>query len=60
VLGLAFFFLVSVWQFAAMVIAVRQALDYSSTWRALGVVAIGFVVAMVLTLILGLIFGGSS
>ena len=43
-----------------MVIAVRQALDYNSTWRALGVVAIGFVIAMILTLILGLIFGGSS
>ena len=60
VLGLAIFFLVALWQFAAMVIAVRQALDYSSTWRALGVVAIGFVIVLVLTLILGLIFGGSS
>ncbi len=58
VIGLAVFFLVSVWQFFAMVIAVRQALDYESTWRALGVVAIGFVVVLVFTLILGLIFGG--
>jgi hypothetical protein len=28
----------------AMVIAVRQALDYESTWRAIGVVVIGFLV----------------
>jgi hypothetical protein len=28
----------------AMVIAVRQALDYKSTWRAIGVCVIGFVV----------------
>ena len=33
----------SLWQLAAMVIAVRQALDYRSTWRALGVVVVGFV-----------------
>ena len=60
VIGLVIFFVVSIWQFAAMVIAVRQALDYRSTWRALSVVAIGFVIVLVLTLILGLIFGGSS
>ena len=29
-----------VWMLVAMVIAVRQALDYQSTWRAVGVVAI--------------------
>ena len=28
----------------AMVIAVRQALDYANTWRAIGVCAIGWVV----------------
>jgi len=26
----------------AMIVAVRQALDYQSTWRAIGVVVIGF------------------
>ena len=31
-----------VWMLVAMVIAVRQALDYQSTWRAIGVVVIGF------------------
>ncbi len=32
------------WMLAAMVIAVRQALDYKSTWRALGVCVIGWVI----------------
>jgi hypothetical protein len=34
---------VSVWMFVAMVIAVRQALDYTSTLRAIGVVLLGFI-----------------
>ena len=32
----------SVWMLIAMVVAVRQALDYRSTWRALAVCLIGF------------------
>ncbi len=32
----------SVWMLVAFVIAVRQALDYSSTWRAVGVCLIGW------------------
>jgi len=36
----------SVWMLAAMVVAVRQALDYTSTWRALGVCAIGWVILL--------------
>ena len=34
---------VSLWQLAAMVIAIRQALDYTSTWRAVGVAVVGFI-----------------
>lgn len=34
--------LASGWMFVAMVVAVRQALDYTSTWRAIAVCAIGF------------------
>ena len=34
---------VAVWQIAAMVVAVRAALDYTSTLRAIGVVLVGFV-----------------
>ncbi len=33
----------SFWMLAAMVIAIRQALDFSSTWRAVAVCAVGFV-----------------
>jgi hypothetical protein len=42
-LGPVLLFLIFVWQLAAMVVAIRQALDYTSTWRAVGVAAIGFI-----------------
>ena len=49
----------AIWMLIAMVIAVRQALDYESTWRSIGVVVIGFLVqAIVLVTILRL-FGTS-
>ena len=38
------FFVASIWMLVAMVIAVRQALDYESTWRAVGVCVIGWIV----------------
>ena len=41
----------AVWMLVAMVIAVRQALDYTSTWRALAVCALGWVVQAVILLI---------
>ena len=42
------FLVAGLWMLVATVIAVRQALDYTSTWRALGVSAIGWVVQAVL------------
>jgi hypothetical protein len=49
-------FLVSlVWMLAAMVIAVRQALDYRSTFRAFAVCAIGWVGKIILLWILTLL-----
>ncbi len=43
------------WMLVAMVIAVRQALDYTSTWRAVGVCVIGWIVqALILTLLFSL------
>ncbi len=52
------FLVASIWMLAAMVIAVRQALDYKSTLRAVGVCVIGWVIqALILALIL-FIFGG--
>ena len=43
VLGPWVFFIASIWQLVAMVIAIRQALDYTSTWRAVGVAVVGFI-----------------
>lgn len=47
---------VLVWMFIAMVIAVRQALDFT-TGRAIGTCIVGGIVYLALTLILGLILG---
>jgi hypothetical protein len=43
-----------------MVIAVRQALDYQSTARALGVCIIGWIIQAVILVLLFSIFGGSG
>ena len=45
------------WMLVAMIIAVRQALDYQSTWRAVGVVVIGFLVQAFILILLLRIFG---
>jgi hypothetical protein len=41
-------FVAAIWMLVAMVVAVRQALDYQSTGRAIGVCLIGFVVQSIL------------
>ena len=46
------FLVSSVWMLVAMVIAVRQALDYRSTLRAVGVCAIGWAVQMLILVLL--------
>ena len=51
------FFLVSIWQLAAMVVAVRQALDYASTWRAVGVVVIAFIPYMFMMVLVYALLG---
>jgi len=49
----------SLWMLATMVVAVRQALDYTSTWRAIGVCLIGWLVqAIALAGIAVLFLGG--
>jgi hypothetical protein len=50
----------AIWMLVAMVIAVRQALDYSSTLRAVGVCLIGWVIQIVLFVLLFSILGGFS
>ncbi len=46
------FLAASVWMLVAMVIAVRQALDYTSTGRAVKVCLIGWLVQVVITVVL--------
>ena len=48
------FLVASIWMLVAMVIAVRQALDYRSTLRAIGVCVVGWIAQV---LILALLFG---
>jgi hypothetical protein len=50
-LGVVVSFLASIWMLIAMVIAVRQALDYTSTWRAVGVCIIGWLILVVLAML---------
>ena len=47
----------AVWMLAAMIVAVRQALDYTSTGRAIAVCALGWALAIAFALVLGLLFG---
>ena len=56
-LGRLVFFVAAIWMLIAMVVAVRQALDYRSTLRAVGVCVIGWVIQLAIFLILFAIFG---
>lgn len=51
-------FAVGIWMLVAMVIAVRQALDYKSTGRAVGVCLIGWVVQTAIFALFFWLFGG--
>jgi hypothetical protein len=46
-----------VWALAASVVAVKQALDYTSTVRALVVCAVGLIMSLAVAIALGLVFG---
>ena len=48
----------AIWMLVAMIIAVRQALDYKSTLRTIGVCAIGWIVQTIMLLLVFYIFGG--
>jgi hypothetical protein len=50
------FLIASVWMLVAMVIAVRQALDYKSTLRAVGVCVIGWIIQALILIVLFSIF----
>jgi hypothetical protein len=57
-LGAIFNFIIGIWMLVAMVIAVRQALDYDSTWRAVGVCLIGWIVQTVIFALFFWLAGG--
>jgi hypothetical protein len=46
-----------VWMLLAMVVAVRQALDFQSTARAVAVCALGWMLAIAIAAVVGLLFG---
>jgi hypothetical protein len=51
------FAVTAVWMLLAMIVAVRQALDYSSTRRAVAVCVFGWVLAIVFAMVAGFFFG---
>lgn len=53
------FVITTIWMLAAMVIAVRQALDYRSTGKAIAVCGIGLLLSLAMAVVLGLVFGPS-
>ena len=57
-LGAILNFIIGIWMLVAMVIAVRQALDYKSTWRAVGVCLIGWIVQIVIFAVFFWLVGG--
>lgn len=54
------FLVASIWMLIAMIIAVRQALDYKSTFRAVGVCVIGWVIQSLIFVLLFSILGVSK
>jgi hypothetical protein len=55
--SLAAFAITAIWMLVAMVVAVRQALDYKSTARAVAVCGLGWVLIVAIAVGLGLVFG---
>lgn len=60
-LGKLVFLIAGAWMLVAMVIAVRQALDYKSTGRAVGVCVIGWLFqALILAILIAVAGGGAT
>ena len=53
------FAVAGIWMLVAMVIAVRQALDYQSTWRAIGVCGVGWIIQSLILGAVVFIFGSA-
>ena len=57
--GVLVYLISSLWMLVAMIIAVRQALDYNSTLRAVGVCVIGYVIQLFVLVLIVSFFGGT-
>ena len=55
-LALVMYALASIWMLLAMIVAVRQALDYRSTGRAVAVCVVGWTLSLVIAAIIGVVF----
>jgi len=51
------FIVTSIWMLAAMIVAVRHALDYENTGRAIAVCVVGWLLAVGIAVILGVLIG---
>lgn len=51
------FVIAAVWMLLSMIVAVRQALDYRSTRRAVAVCVVGWVLAITIAVAIGFVFG---
>jgi hypothetical protein len=60
VLGIIINLVCGIWMLVAMVIAVRQALDFKSTWRAIAVCIIGFIIQLIVMALFFQLFGGEG
>ena len=59
-IGVLIYSISSLWMLVAMIIAVRQALDYNSTLRAVGVCVIGYIFQIFIVVLIFSIFGGKG
>ena len=59
-IGVLIYSISSLWMLVAMIIAVRQALDYNSTLRAIGVCVIGYIFQIFILVLIFSIFGGKG
>lgn len=58
-LGLTIYALASIWMLLAMIVAVRQALDYASTGRAVGVCVVGWGLSLIVAAVIGIMFAST-
>jgi hypothetical protein len=59
-LGGIIFAVAGIWMLITMIVAIRQALDYESTWRAVGVCLIGWIIQGLIMGLMFSIFGGTQ